>query len=115
MNRREAWVTALLIAAALCAWAYHASYGAYRAAAFEDLLLYVGIPADSVAFWFLVVALLSGSVVIYTQHDEYHYKRVHDAPEISRWPRFKDQNCRLATRDELQLTCGDKTLLVSPD
>ncbi|GAA3406233.1 hypothetical protein [Pseudarthrobacter polychromogenes] len=193
MSRREAGGTALIVAAALCAYAYHAIYGAYRAAAREGLLLYIGIPADSIAFWFLVVAFLSGasglslllpaligrirkkiprrtvgwltgvaaaaavpyfalvflfaalgafgigdtvkivaadgtsvlvtqdgfggdSAVLHTEHDEYHYKRVRDAPEISGWPRVKDQKCRLdSAGNELQLFCGDKTLLVAPD
>ncbi|MGX9901663.1 hypothetical protein ACW0JT_20495 [Arthrobacter sp. SA17] len=158
-----------------------------------SLLLYIGIPGDSVASWFLVVALLSGavglsllltgligripkkiprrtaswiagmapaaavpyvglmfvfaalgasgigdtvkivaadgtsvlvsqdgfdgdSVDIYTEHDELHYKRVRNAPEISGWPRVKDQNCRLDTSGgELQLLCGDQTLVVVPE
>ncbi|PNI09763.1 hypothetical protein CXX84_05920 [Arthrobacter sp. AFG7.2] len=190
MRRREVWGTAFIVAAASCVWAYHAIYGAYRAAAREDLLLYVVIPADSIASWFLVVAFLSGAVgllfllpaligripknvprriagwitgisaaaavpyfgliflfatlsafgigdtvkfvaadgtsalvsqdgfdgdavAIYTEHDEFHYKRVRDAPEISGWPRVKDQNCRLdSAGDELRLICGDKTLRV---
>lgn len=50
-----------MVVAAACAWAYQAIYEAYQAAARDDLLLYVGIPADSVASWFLVVAFLSGT------------------------------------------------------
>ena len=61
MKRREAWGSALIVTTVLCAWAYHAIYAAYRAAVGEDLLLYVGIPADSVAFGFLVLAFLSGA------------------------------------------------------
>lgn len=163
MKRQEIWGIALLVVAALCSWAYHAIYSAYRAAAREKLLLCIGIPGHSIASWFLVVAFLSGAVglslllpaligripkkiprrivgwttgvaataavpylgllflfaalgafgigdtvkivaadgtsvlvfqdgfdgdtvIIYTQHDEYHYKRVGDAPEISGWP-----------------------------
>lgn len=53
------------------------------------------------------------SVVIYAEHDEYHYKRVRDAPEISGWPRVKDQGCRLDTADDaLQLICGEKAVAV---
>lgn len=184
MKRREIWGSTLVVAAALCAWADHAISEAYWAAAREDLLLYVGIPADSIASLFLIVALLSGavglflllpalmgriprkiprriigwiiavaaaaavpyvslififtalgafgigdtvkvvaadgqsvlitqdgfdgdSVDIYTEHEELHYKRVRRAPEISGWPRVKDQNCRLeAVGGELQLICG---------
>ncbi|MFJ5694583.1 hypothetical protein ACIP9X_12115 [Arthrobacter sp. NPDC093125] len=175
--------TALLVAAALGAWADHAIYEAYRAAARDDLLLYIGMPADSISSWFRIAALLSGgaglslllpaligripkkiprrtagwitgvavaaavpyfgliflfaalgafgigdtlkfvaadgtsvlvsqdgfdgdTVIIYTQHDEYHYKRVSDAPEISGWPRVKDQDCQLATDGGLTLICG---------
>jgi hypothetical protein len=47
------------------------------------------------------------SVDIYTEHDQVHYKRARSAPEISGWPRVKDQNCRLeAVGGELQLICG---------
>jgi hypothetical protein len=47
-------------------------------------------------------------VEIYTEHDELQYKRVRNAPEISTWPRVKDQNGRLDTADnKLQLLCGD--------
>ncbi|ALV43216.1 hypothetical protein AU252_20325 [Pseudarthrobacter sulfonivorans] len=191
MKRREIWGIALLVTAALCAWAYHFINGAYRSAAREGLLLYVGIPGHSIASWFLVVAFLSGaaglslllpaligriprkiprrivgwitgmaaaaaapyfglmflfaalgafgigdtvkivaadgtsvlvsqdwfdgdSVVIYTEHDEFHYKRVRDAPEISRGPRVKDQDCQLDSADgELQLLCGDQRLMVA--
>lgn len=192
-TRREVWGIGLIVVAALCVWAYQVIYGAYRAAAREGLLLYIGISGDSIASWFLVVALLSGAVglslllpalisrvpkkvprriigwttgvaavgavpffgltflfavlgafgigdtvkivaadgtsvlvtqdgfdgdtvTIYTQHDEYHYKRVRDAPEISGWPRVKDQNCRLdAAGQELQLRCGGKALMVVPE
>lgn len=194
MRRREIWGTALIVAAVLCAWAGHEISEAYWAAARKGLLLYMGIPAHSIASWFLIVALLSGavglflllpaligriprkvprriigwttvavstaavpyvglmfifaglgafgigdtvkitamdgqsvlvmqdgfdggSVGIYTEHDELHYKRVRDAPEISGWPRVKDQNCRLGTAagDKLRLMCGDKTLMVVPE
>jgi hypothetical protein len=193
VKRREIWGIALLVAAALGAWADHAIYEAYRAAARDDLLLYIGMPADSISSWFRIAALLSGVaglslllpaligripkkiprriagwitglaaaaavpyfglmflfatlgafgigdtvkivaadgtsvlvtqdgfdgdiVDIYTQHDELHYKRVRDVPEISRWPRVKDQNCRLDTAGgELQLSCGDQTLIVVPE
>jgi hypothetical protein len=193
MKRREIWGTALTVAAAPCVWAYQAIYGAYRAAARENLLLYAGITGHSIASWFLVVAFLSGaaglllllpaligrihrkvprhivgwttgvaataavpylglmflfatlgafgigdtvkvvaadgtsvlvtqdwfdgdSVVIYTEHDELHYKRARDAPEISGGPRVKDQNCRLGSADgELRLTCGGKALIVVPE
>jgi hypothetical protein len=50
-------------------------------------------------------------VTIYTQHDALHYKRVQDAPEISTWPRVKDQDCQLeSTGGELQLICGAERL-----
>lgn len=192
MKRREIWGIALLVAAALSAWADHAMYEAHRAAARDDLLLYIGMPSDSISSWFRIVALLSGAVglllllpaligrisrkvprrivgwttgvaaaaavpyfglmflfaalgafgigdttkivaadgtsvfvsqdgfdgdtvVIYTEHDEYHYKRVRDAPEISGWPRVKDQGCRLDTADDgLQLICGEKAVVVVP-
>jgi hypothetical protein len=181
-----------MLIAAPCAWAYQIIYGAYRAAARESLLLYMGIPGDSIAFWFLVVAFLSGAVglllllpaligriprkvprrvvgwttgvavgaavpyfgllflfatlgafgigdtvkivaadgtsvlvsqdgfdgdrvVIYTHQDEYHYKRARDAPEISGWPRVKDQNCRLEASDELRLICGDMVLIIEQE
>jgi hypothetical protein len=53
------------------------------------------------------------SVDIYTEQDEHHYKRVRSAPEISGWPRVKDQNCRLDTAgDQLRVTCGTKTLVL---
>ncbi|MEQ7734943.1 hypothetical protein, partial [Escherichia coli] len=61
MKRREIWGIALLVAAALCAWTYHAVYGASRVAARDGLFLYVGIPGRSIASWFLAVALLSGA------------------------------------------------------
>ncbi|MGX1162379.1 hypothetical protein FBY31_3563 [Arthrobacter sp. SLBN-100] len=186
MKRRELWGTALIIAAVQCAWAYHAVYGASRAAARESLLLYIGIPGHSISSWFLVVALLSGtaglslllpaligriprkvprriigwttgaaaaaavpysgliflfaalgafgigdtvkivaedgtsvlvsqdgfdgdSVVIYTEHDEFHYKRARDAPEISGGPRVKDQDCQLTTAGGT-LICGTTTV-----
>jgi hypothetical protein len=55
------------------------------------------------------------TVVIYTEHDEYHHRRVRDTPEISTWPRVKDQNCRLDSEGgKMQLSCGDKTLTVVP-
>jgi hypothetical protein len=56
------------------------------------------------------------TVDIYTQHDELHYKRVRSAPEISGWPRVKDQNCRLdSAGDELRLICGEKRLVVEEE
>jgi hypothetical protein len=61
MKRREVWGTALILLAPPCVWAYHAIYGAYRAAAREKLLLYIGMPGHSIASWFLVVAFLSGA------------------------------------------------------
>jgi hypothetical protein len=187
---REIWGVAILIVAALAAWADHAIYEAYRTAARDDLLLYIGIPADSISSWFRIAALLAGAaglplllpaligrltrkiprrivgwttvaavaaaapyfglvflfaclgafgigdtvkitsadgpsvlitqdgfdgdnVDIYTKHDELHYKRVRSAPEISGWPRVKDQNCLIATAgSELLLTCGATTLVV---
>jgi hypothetical protein len=62
LSRREFWGGALIVAAALCGWAAQTIMDAYRSAAREDLLLYVGVPADSIAFRFLVVALLAGAV-----------------------------------------------------
>ncbi|ABK02095.1 hypothetical protein Arth_0696 [Arthrobacter sp. FB24] len=62
MKRREVWGSSLIVTAALCTWADLAISEAYGAAARKDLFLYVGIPADSVASWFLIVALLSGAV-----------------------------------------------------
>lgn len=193
MKRREIWGIALIAAAALCAWADHVIYEAYRAAARDDLLLYIGMPADSISSWFRIVALLSGavglllllpaligrisrkvprrivgwttglaavaalpyfglmfvfatlgafgigdttkivaadgtsvlvsqdgfdgdSVVIYAEHDEHHYKRVRDAPEVSGLPRVKDQNCRLdSAGHEPHLICRDKRLVVVPE
>ena len=190
MRRREIWGAALLTVAALAAWADHAIDEAYGAAAREDLLLYAGIPGDSIASWFLIFALVSGavglflllpaligriqrklprrltgwttavaaaavvpyvgiifvfaylgavgigdtvkvvaadgrsvlitqdgfdgdSVDIYTEHDDLHYKRARSAPEISGWPRVKDQNCRLeAAGDELRLMCGATTFVL---
>lgn len=191
--RREIWGTVLIITAALCASAAQVIMDAFRAAAQKDLLLYIGVPASSIAYRFLVVALVSGavglwllipplirriprkslrhiigwstaaavaaavpafvlmllfgafgsfgvgdtvkvkaadgtsvlvsqdgfdgdSVVIYTQHDEFHYKRVRDAPEIAGWPRVKDRNCSLdSAGHELHLICGDKSLAVVPE
>ena len=56
------------------------------------------------------------AVDIYTERDALHYKRVRDAAELSGWPRVKDRNCRLDTvHDGLQLTCGDKVLMVEPE
>lgn len=56
------------------------------------------------------------TVDIYTQHDELHHTRVRDAPEISGWPRVKDQGCQLdSAGQELQLRCGGKTLTVVPE
>jgi hypothetical protein len=53
------------------------------------------------------------SVGIYTKHDELHYRRLRSAPEISGWPRVKDQDCLLdASGGELVLTCGAITLVV---
>jgi hypothetical protein len=162
MKHSEAWGTALILLAAPCAWAYQAINEAYWAGAREGMLLYIGIPADSIANWFLIAALLSGAVGllllvpaligrihrkvprrivgwttgvadgqsvlvtqdgfdgdtvdIYTQHDELHYKRVRSAPEISGWPRVKDQNCRLdSAGDELRLICGEKRLVVEEE
>jgi hypothetical protein len=52
-------------------------------------------------------------VDIYTEHDELHYKRIRSAPEISGWPRVKDQDCQLDTAGgELRLTCGAITSVV---
>lgn len=188
MKRRELSGFTFVVAAALLGWAGHAINEAYWAAAREDLLLYIGIPADSIASWLRIVALLAGatglivllpaligriarkvprriigwttggaaaaavpyvglififaflgalgigdtikvtamdgqsvlitqdgfdgdSVDIYIEHDELHYKRARSAPEISGWPRVKDQGCRLDTAgDELQVTCGAKRL-----
>lgn len=194
MKRREIWGTALIGVAAPCAWANHTISEAYWAAEREGLLLYMAIPADSIASWFMIVAILAGAagvllvltalvsriprtvprriigwstgvaaaaavpyfglvflfaalgayginetvkvtatdgqsvlvtqdgfdgdtVHIYTEHDELHYKRVRNAPELSGWPRVKDQNCRLeaAAGEELRLKCGDKTLMVVPE
>jgi hypothetical protein len=193
MKHSEAWGTALILLAAPCAWAYQAINEADWAGAREGMLLYIGIPADSIANWFLIAALLSGAVGllllvpaligrihrkvprrivgwttgvaavaavpyfglmflfaalgafgigdavkitaadgqsvlvtqdgfdgdtvdIYTQHDELHYKRVRSAPEISGWPRVKDQNCRLdSAGDELRLICGEKRLVVEEE
>jgi hypothetical protein len=184
LKAKEIWGAALIAAAALTGWAGHAISEAYWAAARQDLLLYVGIPADSIASWLWIVALLAGasglflllpaligriarkvprrivagttlaavaaavpyvglififaflgaigigdtvkvtaadgrsvmitqdgfdgdSVDVYVEHDGLHYKRVRSAPEISGWPRVKDQGCQLeALGGELQLTCG---------
>ena len=65
MKRREIWGVALLTVAALASWADQAIYAAYRAAAREDLLLYIGIPADSIASWFLIAALLAGATGLF--------------------------------------------------
>jgi hypothetical protein len=190
LKSREIWGTALLTVAALSVSVEDAINKAYWAAAREDLLLYAGIPGDSIASWFLIVALLSGAVGlflllpeligriaskalrrtvgwttvaaaaaavpyvglisvfallgavgiadtvkvtaadgrsvlitqdgfdgdrvdIYTEHDELHYKRIRSAPEISGWPRVKDQDCQLDTAGgELRLTCGAITSVV---
>ncbi|CAN7222170.1 hypothetical protein [Arthrobacter sp. LjRoot14] len=190
MKRREVWGSALIVTAALCTWADLAISEAYGAAARKDLFLYVGIPADSVASWFLIMALLSGavglslllpamtgritkraprriigwtivtaaaaavpcvglififtalgafgigdtvkvtaadgqsvlikqdgfdgdSVVVYTEHDEFHYKRANSAPELSGWPRIKDQDCQLeSAANVLQLRCGVRTVTI---
>lgn len=53
-------------------------------------------------------------VVIYVQQDDYHYKRVRDAPEIAGWPRVKDRICRLETGEATTLICGDVALTVAP-
>lgn len=55
------WGAALIAVAALAAWAFHALNEAYWAAARERTLLYAGIPAGSIASWFLMAALLSGA------------------------------------------------------
>ena len=65
MRRREIWGAALLTVAALAAWADHAIDAAYWAAAREDLLLYAGIPGDSIASWLRIIALLSGAVGLF--------------------------------------------------
>lgn len=65
LKRREICGSTLVVAAALCAWADYVISEAYWAAARDDLLLYVGIPADSIASWFLIVALLSGVVGLF--------------------------------------------------
>ncbi|WP_309124098.1 hypothetical protein [Arthrobacter sp.] len=70
---------------------------------------------------FEIVSLVSqdgfdgDTVIIYSEHDEYHYKRVRDAPEISGWPRVKDQGCQLDSADGLTLTCGTKTVRVDQE
>ncbi|MFF1386046.1 hypothetical protein ACFVWT_21055 [Arthrobacter sp. NPDC058288] len=193
MKRREVWGSALIVAAALCTWADLVISEAYGAAARKGLLLYVGIPADSIASWFLIVALLSGavglslllpalicritkraprriigwtivaaaaaalpcvglififtalgafgigdtvkvtaadgqsvlikqdgfdgdSVDVYTEHDEFHYKQAKSAPELSGWPRVKDQDCRLESAAYvLQLRCGVRTVTLHPE
>ncbi|MGF9648892.1 hypothetical protein AAIH32_13005 [Pseudarthrobacter oxydans] len=194
MTRREIWGIGLIAGAAVCGWAAQAIIDAFRAAAREDLVLYIGVPADSIAFRFLVVALLSGAVglwflipalirripkkvprhiigwstvaaaaaavpafglmllfgalgafgigdttkivaadgrsvlvsqdgfdgdvvVIYTRHDDFHYRFAREAPEISGWPRVKDQNCRLDTAagGELKLSCGSKAVIVAEE
>ncbi|MDR6508628.1 hypothetical protein [Arthrobacter oryzae] len=65
MRRREIWGAALVTVAALAAWADHAIDAAYWAAAREDLLLYAGIPGDSIASWFRIIALLSAAVGLF--------------------------------------------------
>ena len=58
-----------------------------------------------------------GDVVhIYTQHDDFTYKFVSPAPELSGWPRVEDQGCRLDTvGEEFQLIGGAKVLSVNPE
>ena len=52
----------------------------------------------------------------YTEYDARHYKWVRSAPELSGGPRVKDSNCRLkAATEGLQLTCGNKILVVGPE
>ena len=65
MNRREIWGAASLAVAALAGCANRAIDEAYWAAAREDLLLYIGIPGDSIAAWFLIGGLLSGAVGLF--------------------------------------------------
>ncbi|MBT2550589.1 hypothetical protein [Arthrobacter sp. ISL-65] len=57
-----------------------------------------------------------GDIVdIYTEHDEFHYKWARRAPEISGWPRVKDQDCRLdATGGGLQFACGVTRVDIGP-
>jgi hypothetical protein len=61
MRRREIWGAVLLTIAAVAAWADHAIAEAYWAAAREDLLLYLGIPGDSIASWFRIAAIFAGA------------------------------------------------------
>ncbi|MDQ0672990.1 hypothetical protein QFZ36_000551 [Pseudarthrobacter siccitolerans] len=65
MKRREIWGAVLLTVAALASCTDHAISAAYRAAAREDLLLYIGIPANSLASWFLIAALLAGATGLF--------------------------------------------------
>jgi hypothetical protein len=66
VNRREIWLAASLAVAALAGCANRAIDEAYWAAAREDLLLYIGIPGDSIAAWFLIGGLLSGAVALFS-------------------------------------------------
>lgn len=53
------------------------------------------------------------SVDIYIPNDDFHYKWVRSAPEISGWPRVEDQDCHLDSADGvLRLTCGSKTVVI---
>ena len=191
MTRREVWGAVLLGAAAVVAVCCAALDSADRAAASQDLLLYIGVRASNLVFgliilacfiaavgliflvpalirripgrsWRLAVGWMAGlavaaaapylgimmffaflgavgigddvkiaaadgssllvsqdgfdgdSVVIYAEHDDYHYKLVRRAPEIAGWPRVKDQGCRLESGAAMTLTCGDTVLKIDP-
>jgi hypothetical protein len=50
------------------------------------------------------------TVNIYTRQDAISYRLIRSGPEISGWPRVKNQNCVLDTSTAgLQLTCGTKS------
>lgn len=61
MSRREICGAVLIAVAVLAGWADAEVDTADRAAPAQDLLLYVGVPGTSIAYWLLMVAFLTGA------------------------------------------------------
>ncbi|MDQ0664437.1 hypothetical protein QFZ35_002935 [Arthrobacter ulcerisalmonis] len=104
------WTTGVAVAAALPYLAITLTFALIGAVGLGDDVKIVATDGQSVLI--TQDGFDGDSVVIYTGHDEFHYKRTRDAPEIAGWPRVKDQGCRLATDDGLTLTCGATSLKV---
>ena len=61
MSRRGGWGAALMAAAALLGWSGTALSEAATVAASTNLILFIGVPAECIGAWLLVMALVAGS------------------------------------------------------